>query len=369
MVNSTAMDDAPTARLLTDDKLNIMGALVDACYRQMGRRTADTPLSYEEDERVLGNFSVVLHELDRLDQQHHLAGGSMVDPIHFRLRNSTFRMYPIENLFAYSQALCAAADIDAMLHTYVDHIVERDRALAMNEPVTFALDYDKVLVDRFFCQYIVGAAPSMRGYTPRLYGTAAAAHIVAMIDKLTDGRYAGTELRVEHARRIAEYTVKIHAYYAERFQITPMNIAHTPRFSAARVLFASWLDLNHLNQLFPNDAIIERALQNAAIGNEIVARYAQFVEALEYCANDMRAVLSTAELVAQQTTYMHLTQEQRERCVEIGKELRVLAMDVKLAIYSPDGEIFYHGSLKEKYNQLLFDELRNAAERYLCEFI
>jgi hypothetical protein len=355
--------------MLTDDELNVVGARVDAFYRKMGRRTADTPLTYDEDERVLGDISAFLRELDRLDRRHHLAGGSIVDPIHFRLRNSTDRMYPIENLFAYSQALCAAADIDAMLHTYVDHIVERDRALAMNEPATLAFDDDKALGDRFFCKYIVGAAPVMQGYTPRLYGTAAAAHIVAMIDELTDGRYADTKLRIEHARRIAEYTVKIHAYYAEHFQITPTSIAHTPRFSAARVLFASWQDLGHLNQVFPNDAIIERALQNASIGDEIVARYAQFVDTLEYCASDMRAVLSTAELVAQQTTYMHLTQEQREHCVEIGKELRVLAMDVKLAVRSPNGYIFYHGPLKKKYNQLIFDDLKIAIERYSCEFV
>ena len=366
------MDTALAPHLLTDDELNAIGERVDVFYKHLGLRTSDTPLSYEDDERVLGEISALLDEMYRLDRRHRLAGGSFTDSIHVRLRNSANRLYPIENLFAYSQALHVAADVETMLFAYADHIVERDRALNMNEPVPAFTHQDEALSDRLFCKYILEAAPSMQGYTPRLYGTAAVARIVAIIDELTEGRYVAAGrgvLRIENARRIAQYTEKIHAYYTERFKIGPMNIARTPRTGAARVLFASWQDIVQINTLFPKDAIIARALQNTAMGDEIVTHHAEFVQALDYCAEDMRKVMSTACLVAQQTAYMRLNQEQRETCAEIVDELRSLANDVRDMVHSRDGQIFYHGALKKKYDQLLVVDLKIAIERYSCESV
>lgn len=342
---------------------------VDSLFRRVSQRDENTLLTYHDDELVLEEIAVLLRKLDQFARPADI---TVSVALWSSARRFEDRLFELENLVAYSQAIYVAAQVQPLMQSYADYVVARDLASVSSVNAPDPMREEPVVDARFFLKYIMDATPSMNGYNLRLFGIHSVGRLVAIIDDITQGRYAGDVrgvLRIRSARRIAQHIEKMHAIYAERFRIGPANITTTPRTGAARVLFASWQDLNQMNGLFPKDAIIERALQNAPVGEEIVAHHAEFVAALEYCAEDMRSVMSTAWIVAQRTAYMRLTREQRETCAEIGRELRGLANDVRDIVYSRSGRIFYHGMLREKYHQLLFVDLKIAIERYSCEFV
>lgn len=348
-----------------------VAADVDSLFRRVSQRNEDTLLTYHDDELVLEEIATLLR---RLDQFAHPADITVPVALSSSAHRFAHRLFELENLIAYSQAIYIAAQIESMIKLYADYVAARNVALITSDYADVSnATLDAQVVDaRFFLKYVADAAPLLEGYNLRLFGMHAIANIIRIIDEITRDRYAGNArgvLKIRSARRIARHIEKLHAIYAERFRVGPANIATTPRTGVARVLFASWQDLNQMNGLFPKDEIIERALQNTRVGDEIVAQHTDFVQALDYCAGDMRSVMNTAWLVAQRTAYMRLNLEQREKCAEIVSELRVLANNVRDMIYSHSGRIFFYGMLREKYYQLLVVDLEIAIERYSCESV
>ena len=330
-------------------------ARVESLLARLSERTADTILTYADDERVLGEVAALLREFGQLARR----GGFE----HY----SANQLYDIEGLIAYSQTVATTAQVESMMSVYVDYTVARDLAsVATGEMPAFTRDAD-ALNDRLFCKYVVNAAPVLEGRRVRLYGIGLVERIVDMIDDITDGQYAESGrgvLNAATARRIAQHIEQMHDRYADRFEISPANIAITPHTGAARVLFASWQDLNQMNELFAKDAIIERALRNTPIGPEIVSKYNAFRDALDYCLKDMRSVLSSAWVVIQNTRYMDLSRMDRDFRSEVVGELRAIDDDFQSVVRSHEGRIFYHGILRATFDKTLGVDLKTAIERY-----
>ena len=336
-------------------------ARVESIFVRLNERTADTVLTYDDDERVLGEITALLRELGQLARR---AG---FEQYNATARHFANQLYAIEGLIAYSQIMSTAAQINQMVSVYVDYIVARDlAAVDIGETPIFTRDAN-ARDDRLFCQYVVKAAPVLDGRSVRLYGIGLVERTIAMIDDVTRGHYVESGrgvLNTATARRIAQHIAHMHELYSDRFEISPANIAITPHTGVARVLFASWQDLTQMNSMFANDAIIERALRNTSIGPEIVSKYTAFRDALDHCQKDMREVLSSAWVVIQNTPYMDLSRMDRDYRSEVVGELRAIDDDFQHVIRSHEGRIFYHGVLRANFDKTLGVELKTAIERY-----